>query len=77
MNVVSTNEYSEQTKRSLAMLSEKDMSFELVEAILKYIETLNTPGAVLVFLPGWNLIFALMRHLNQHPIFGELHIAKS
>ena len=34
-----------------------------------YLE-LNIPGAVLVFLPGWNLIFALMKHLQQHPVFG-------
>ncbi|KAK3874012.1 hypothetical protein Pcinc_021030 [Petrolisthes cinctipes] len=71
LNVVSASGYSEQTSRSLSLLNEKDMSFELVEAILKYIDTLNSPGAVLVFLPGWNLIFALMRHLNEHPVFGS------
>lgn len=70
LNVVQSSNYSALTKNSLAMMNEKDLSFELVEALLKYIETLSTPGAVLIFLPGWNIIFALMRHLNQHPIFG-------
>lgn len=42
-----------------------------IQALLKYIKGLNVPGAVLVFLPGWNLIFALMRHLQQHPVFGQ------
>jgi len=49
---------------------ERDTSFELIEALLLYISKKQTPGAVLVFLPGWNLIFALMRHLQQHPVFG-------
>lgn len=31
---------------------------------------LNIPGAVLIFLPGWNLIFALHKHLKMHPQFG-------
>jgi ATP-dependent RNA helicase A len=47
------------------------LSFDLIEAILMYINNLNQEGAVLVFLPGWNLIFALMKHLMQHRIFGD------
>ena len=53
------------------MLNEKELSFELIEALLKYIKGLGIEGAVLVFLPGWNLIFALHRHLTQHPEFGK------
>ncbi|KAJ2941488.1 hypothetical protein O0L34_g14536 [Tuta absoluta] len=63
--------YSPQTAQSLAQLSEKDLSFELIEAILLHISSLGSDGAVLVFLPGWNLIFALMRHLMQHRMFGD------
>ena len=46
------------------------MSFELIEAILKYIKSMSIDGAVLVFLPGWNIIFALMKWLQQHNVFG-------
>lgn len=53
------------------MMSEKDLNFELMEALLKYIDGLETPGSILIFLPGWNIIFALMRTLTQHPIFGK------
>lgn len=70
MNLVISNEYSEQTKRAMAMMSEKETSFELIEALIKYVKTLEVDGAVLVFLPGWNLIFALHKHLEMHPEFG-------
>ncbi|CAG2229920.1 DHX9 [Mytilus edulis] len=69
-NLKVSSEYSEQTKRALAMLNEKELSFELIEALIKYIKTLGIPGALLIFLPGWNLIFALHKHLEMHPEFG-------
>ena len=69
-NLKVSAEYSEQTKRAMGMLSEKEMSFELIEALFKYIKTLQIPGAILVFLPGWNLIFALHKHLEMHHEFG-------
>lgn len=62
--------FSEQTRNAMARMSEKEISFELLESLLLYIKSQNVPGAVLVFLPGWNLIFAMLRHLQQHPIFG-------
>lgn len=59
---------------SMAQLNEKETSFELIEALLKYIETLNVPGAVLVFLPGWNLIYTMQKHLEMNAHFGtSLH----
>ncbi|XP_055947285.1 ATP-dependent RNA helicase A-like isoform X2 [Argiope bruennichi] len=70
LNKVIGPDYSPSTKQAMASLSEKEMSFELIEALLSYIKSLNVPGAVLIFLPGWNLIFALMRHLQQHPKFS-------
>ncbi|KAM3960635.1 LOW QUALITY PROTEIN: dosage compensation regulator mle [Aphomia sociella] len=66
-----SSEYSPETVRSMSQLSEKDLSFELIETILLYINSLEGDGAVLVFLPGWNLIFALMKHLSQHRVFGD------
>lgn len=54
----------------MAQINEKETSFELVEALLKYIETLQVAGAVLVFLPGWNLIYSMQRHLETNPHFG-------
>ncbi|KAF5271033.1 hypothetical protein FQR65_LT05383 [Abscondita terminalis] len=70
LNKVTTGNYSELTRNVLQRLSEKEVSFELLEALLIHIKNLNIDGAILVFLPGWNLIFKLMRHLQQHQIFG-------
>lgn len=47
------------------------LNFQLIESILLHIHNLDQDGAILVFLPGWNLIFALMKYLNQHRIFGD------
>ncbi|KAL6264710.1 hypothetical protein P5V15_004809 [Pogonomyrmex californicus] len=71
LNKVISNNYSVQTKNSMAQLTEKEISFELIEALLMYIKQQEIPGAVLIFLPGWNLIFALMKHLQQHSVFGK------
>ncbi|XP_043256205.1 dosage compensation regulator isoform X5 [Colletes gigas] len=70
LNKVISEGYSVQTRNAMAQLTEKEISFELIEALLKYVKDQGIPGAVLVFLPGWNLIFALMKHLQQHPIYG-------
>ncbi|XP_076767184.1 dosage compensation regulator mle [Xylocopa sonorina] len=70
LNKVIDAQYSAVTKNVMAQLTEKEISFELIEALLKYIKEQGIPGAVLIFLPGWNLIFALMKHLQQHLIYG-------
>lgn len=69
LNKVIEPSYSQQTKNAMAMLSESECSFELIEALLVHIKSKNIPGAVLIFLPGWNLIFALMKFL-QNSQFG-------
>jgi len=70
LNKVICNNYSIETKNAMAQLTEKEISFELIEALLMYIKNKAIPGAVLIFLPGWNLISALMKHLQQHTVFG-------
>ncbi|KAB7505156.1 Dosage compensation regulator [Armadillidium nasatum] len=70
LNVVNSDSYSRETMATMQTLSEKEISFEVIEAILKHVKALDVPGAVLIFLPGWNVIFALMKHLQQHPEFS-------
>lgn len=69
-NLICGDEYGAETRISMAQLNEKETPFELIEALLLYIETLNVPGAVLVFLPGWNLIYTMQKHLEMNPHFG-------
>ncbi|KGL99604.1 ATP-dependent RNA helicase A, partial [Charadrius vociferus] len=69
-NLICSDEYGPETKHSMAQLNEKETPFELIEALLIYIKTLNVPGAVLVFLPGWNLIYTMQKHLEMNPRFG-------
>ncbi|XP_034477717.1 dosage compensation regulator isoform X2 [Drosophila innubila] len=71
LNKVCGEKYSEQTRTAMAMLSESDVSFELLESLLMHIKSKNIPGAILVFLPGWNLIFALMKYLQSSASFGN------
>jgi ATP-dependent RNA helicase A len=68
--VCDTSVYSLPTQHAMAQMSEKEFSFELIESLLTYFQSLNSPGAVLIFLPGWNSIFALHRHLSAHRVFG-------
>ncbi|KAK1787167.1 hypothetical protein P4O66_017023, partial [Electrophorus voltai] len=70
-NLVCGPEYGPETKCSMAQMNEKETPFELIEALLKYIETLRVSGAVLVFLPGWNLIYSMQKHLEMNPHFGS------
>lgn len=51
-NKVISGQYSEQTKFAMSTLSESEVSFELIEALLVYIKGTRTEGAVLIFLPG-------------------------
>ncbi|XP_055688830.1 dosage compensation regulator isoform X2 [Lutzomyia longipalpis] len=71
LNVDIGPQYSPSTRTTMAQMSESEVSFELVEAILMHIKKIGVPGAVLVFLPGWNLIFALMKFLQNTQEFGS------
>ncbi|CAH1405915.1 unnamed protein product [Nezara viridula] len=70
MNLKVSPEYGDAVRVSLSKMNEKDISFELIEALIKHCKGTGLEGAVLIFLPGWNVIFALMKFLQQHPVFS-------
>lgn len=41
------------------------------QSLLGYICSLNDNGAILIFLPGWNLIQGLLKYFQQHPRFSK------
>uniref|UniRef100_A0A182JYZ5 RNA helicase n=1 Tax=Anopheles christyi TaxID=43041 RepID=A0A182JYZ5_9DIPT len=73
--VIDESKYSPQTKQAMGMMVEADTPFELITALVDYVDQQGRPGAVLVFLAGWNMIFALMRQLQtrQHLVVLPLH----
>ncbi|CAF1449446.1 unnamed protein product [Adineta ricciae] len=70
-NSICDQQYSRETALSMSQLSEKTLSFELIESLITYICSLGDDGSILVFLPGWNLIQALLKYFQQHPRFGS------
>lgn len=72
LNKVCPEQYSQQTKDSMALLPETDCSFELIERLLFHIISRSIPGAILIFLPGWKLIFALMQYLKNSQFNSSL-----
>jgi ATP-dependent RNA helicase A len=71
LSKVCSPEYGQNVKNVMARLGERELPFELVDALLGYIQSLGVPGAVLVFLPGWSQIMGLLSHLGRHPVYGS------
>uniref|UniRef100_A0AAG5DB48 RNA helicase n=1 Tax=Anopheles atroparvus TaxID=41427 RepID=A0AAG5DB48_ANOAO len=63
--VIDATRYSAHTALAMSKLQESEICFELIEALVDHIDRQGSPGAVLIFLAGWNMIFALMKHLQS------------
>ncbi|XP_021748258.1 DExH-box ATP-dependent RNA helicase DExH5, mitochondrial-like isoform X2 [Chenopodium quinoa] len=64
-------EYSSQTRESLSCWNPDSMGFNLIENLLFNICENEGPGAVLVFMTGWDDISSLKDKLQAHPILGD------
>ncbi|KNA19941.1 hypothetical protein SOVF_056430 isoform B [Spinacia oleracea] len=64
-------EYSTQTRESLSCWNPDSMGFNLIENLLYNICENEGPGAVLVFMTGWDDISSLKDKLQAHPILGD------
>ncbi|TXG57279.1 hypothetical protein EZV62_018592 [Acer yangbiense] len=64
-------EYSPQTQESLSCWNPDCIGFNLIEYILCHICEEERPGAVLVFMTGWDDINSLKDKLLAHPILGD------
>lgn len=64
-------EYSPRTRDSLSCWNPDSIGFNLIEHVLCHIVRSERPGAVLVFMTGWDDINSLKDQLQSHPILGD------
>ncbi|CAA6665449.1 unnamed protein product [Spirodela intermedia] len=64
--------YSLRTRESLSCWNPDTIGFNLIEDVLCYICQKERPGAVLVFMTGWDDINALKDQLQAHPLLEIL-----
>ncbi|KAF3431950.1 hypothetical protein FNV43_RR26686 [Rhamnella rubrinervis] len=64
-------DYSHQTQESLSYWNPDCIGFNFIEYILYNICEKERPGAILVFMTGWDDISSLKDKLQAHPILGD------
>ncbi|CAH8569517.1 unnamed protein product [Dicrocoelium dendriticum] len=69
-NLICGPEYGTEVALSLRQIIEKEVPFDLIGCLLERIASMGIPGAVLIFLPGWNIISMARKYLQTHPRFG-------
>ncbi|VFQ76391.1 unnamed protein product [Cuscuta campestris] len=71
LNRSNFDSYSARARDSLACWSPDSVGFNLIEAVLCHICRKERPGAVLVFMTGWEDISCLRDQLKAHPLLGD------
>ncbi|WCJ19148.1 ATP-dependent RNA helicase putative [Euphorbia peplus] len=71
LNKSNFESYSSKARDSLASWMPDCMGFNLIEAVLCHICRKERPGAVLVFMTGWEDISCLRDQLKAHPLLGD------
>ncbi|PIN17878.1 ATP-dependent RNA helicase A [Handroanthus impetiginosus] len=64
-------DYSHRTRESLSCWNPDSIGFNLIEHVLCHICRKERPGAVLVFMTGWDDINSLKDQLQAHPLLGD------
>ncbi|XP_022738785.1 DExH-box ATP-dependent RNA helicase DExH3-like isoform X2 [Durio zibethinus] len=63
--------YSLRTRESLSFWNPDSIGFNLIEHVLCHMVKKERPGAVLVFMTGWDDINSLKDQLQVHPLLGD------
>ncbi|KAI1716587.1 double-stranded RNA binding motif domain-containing protein [Ditylenchus destructor] len=63
--------YGSNVKMALSRMNEREIPTDLIDAILMDIDQNGREGAILIFLPGWNIISTLLYQYETHPVFGN------
>ncbi|XP_075489847.1 DExH-box ATP-dependent RNA helicase DExH3-like [Primulina tabacum] len=64
-------EHNYRIRESLSCWNPDSVGFNLIEHVLCHICRNERPGAVLVFMTGWDDINSLKDQLQAHPLFGD------
>ncbi|KAJ0962773.1 hypothetical protein J5N97_027895 [Dioscorea zingiberensis] len=64
-------EYGSRTRESLLSWNPDSIGFNLIESVLCHIYRKERPGAVLVFMTGWDDINSLKDQLQANPLLGD------
>ncbi|KAJ6853646.1 DExH-box ATP-dependent RNA helicase DExH3-like [Iris pallida] len=64
-------EYGSRTHESLSCWNPDSIGFNLIESVLCHICQKERPGAVLVFMTGWDDINSLKEQLQADPLLGD------
>ncbi|PIN04974.1 ATP-dependent RNA helicase A [Handroanthus impetiginosus] len=71
LSAANFKDYSAQTRESLSCWNPDCLGFNLIEYLLCNICENEGPGAVLVFMTGWDDITSLKDKLHAHPVLGD------
>nr|XP_025690940.1 DExH-box ATP-dependent RNA helicase DExH3 isoform X2 [Arachis hypogaea] len=71
LEVADFHGYSLRTRESLSCWCPDSLGFNLIEHVLSHIVKNERPGAVLVFMTGWDDINSLKDKLQTHPLLGD------
>lgn len=71
MKVADIKGYSLRTRESLSCWCPDSIGFNLIEHVLCHIVKNERPGAILVFMTGWDDINTLKDQLQAHPLLGD------
>lgn len=71
LEAVDFREYSPQIRDSLSCWNPDSIGFNLIEHVLEHICRKERPGAVLVFMTGWDDINSLKDQLEANPLLGD------
>ena len=64
-------DYSPRTQESLSCWNPDSIGFNLIGNLLLHIVRKERPGAILVFMTGWDDINSLKDQLQAHPLLGD------
>uniref|UniRef100_A0A803P513 RNA helicase n=1 Tax=Cannabis sativa TaxID=3483 RepID=A0A803P513_CANSA len=64
-------DYNPKTRESLSVWNPDSIGFNLIECVLCHIIRKERPGAILVFMTGWDDINSLKDQLQSHPLLGD------